>query len=386
MAMSVGVVLLAVDIIELPGGDSQERIQEENRPPVVVKVSSDLLFTGNTFWGRRINDWAMASPLKYSYPFSHLAELDRNKYNAWITGIECPLVPGVQSTAYQEDVILQFNCSPEYLAEASKWFNIITLANNHTDNQGISGFKKTKQQLDKNSMQYFGHYDPRAIEDLCEVISLPVTVGYDDGAAKQGKLPVAMCGYHGVFRLPLADAVDVMSKYSKYMPVFALPHMGAEYKSAPDQLKTDFYRSLINGGADVVLGDHPHWIQTTESYKGHLIVYSMGNFMFDQQGELEITRSAAIKVKIESEGNSADLLEKWMAIGEQCATFKDDCLEQIKTQDLPKLELTYQFGVVGTDSSNKITRLASKEKQVDILRRLNWQSTMSQLRYPYSKL
>ncbi|MEI7539365.1 MAG: CapA family protein [Candidatus Saccharibacteria bacterium] len=349
-------------------------------------VSSNILFLGNTFWGRYINDWSMASPLKYSYPFSRLNEFNRDQYDAWISGIECPLVAGVNMTSAEEDNTLQFNCSPSYLSEAAKWFTAFTLANNHTDNQGADGFTETKQQLDKNNIQYFGNYDPKVTGDICEVIGLPVTVTNDDKTTTKGKLPVAMCGYHGVFQIPPPESVAEIQKYSPYMPVIAMPHMGAEYKSSPDQIKTDFYRSLIDGGADVVLGDHPHWIQPAESYKGHLIVYSMGNFMFDQQDTFEVVRSAGIRVVMKTNDQSFSLLKKWLNLGETCVKFKDDCLVQAIEQGLTKLNISYQFGVVGTNDADKIVKPATAQQQADILQRLKWQSAMDNLQAPYSSL
>lgn len=363
-----------------------QQVSEPKPTPQPASIYSNVLFTGNTFWGRYINDWSMASPLKYAYPFSRLNEFHREQYNAWITGLECPTKPGVKMTSAEMNVALQFNCSPEYLPEAAKWFDVFMLSNNHTDNQGIDGFEETRSQLDKNGIQYFGHYDPRVLEDICEVISLPVTVTNDDKSVVSGKLPVALCGYHGVFRIPSAEAVSVMRHYSELMPVIAMTHMGTEYEPASDQLRTNFYRQLIDGGADMVLGDHPHWVQNTESYKGHLIVYSMGNFLFDQQGDPELTRSAAIQVVIKSSGNSNGMVKKWLALGEQCEEFHDTCLTKAEKQDLTKLDLTFEFGVVGTNSDNKIVKPATAKQQAAILERLQWQSTMTQLQAPYSKL
>jgi poly-gamma-glutamate synthesis protein (capsule biosynthesis protein) len=359
----------------------------EQKPSVQpTGISSNVLFLGNTFWGRYIDDWSQASPLKYSYPFSRLNELHRNQYDAWISGIECPLKSGVHMTSAEMDAQLQFNCDPNYLPEASKWFTAFTLANNHTDNQGVDGFAETKQQLQKNGIQYFGNYDPTVIDDACEVISLPVTVTESNKTVQKGKLPVAICAYHGVFQIPPAESVAQIAKYSKYMPVIAMPHMGAEYKASPDQIKTDFYRSLIEGGADVVLGDHPHWVQTSEAYNGHLIVYSMGNFMFDQQDSVEVTRSAAINVKMTVTDANKTLLQDWLDLGEKCAAFKDDCLSQASKQNLKKLSIEYQFGVVGTNDSDKIVKPANPDQQAAILTRLNWQKTMSELQAPYSSL
>lgn len=357
-------------------------------PPVatVAKITSNDLFTGNSFWGRYINDWSMASPLKTAYPFSRLNEFQRQNYDAWVTGLECPTVPGVNISSAEMDATLTFNCSPDYLPEFAKWFNIVTLANNHTDNQGVAGFTTTQNELSKNGIQYFGHYDPYQLSDICEVIALPVTVTKSDKSVSKGQLPVAMCGYHGVFKIPPAASLALMQQYAKYMPVFALPHMGVEYQPAPDQLKQATYEAMIDNGADVVLGDHPHWVQNTEAYKGHLIVYSMGNFMFDQQDTTEVTRSAAINVQLSVNAADDGQLDQWLAIGSKCGGYHDDCLAQIEKANLTKLPVTYKFGVIGTNDSNKITKPATAEQTSAILQRLNWSNTMSKLDAPYSSL
>lgn len=178
-----------------------------------------------------------------------------------------------------------------------------------------------------------------------------------------------------------------MQRYSKVMPVFALPHMGQEYKPAPDALKTTTYRKMIDNGADAVLGDHPHWIQNAETYKGHLIVYSMGNFMFDQQDTMEVTRSAGIKITLKtSDKADSELLDKWLKLGALCGVFHDDCLAKAEEQKLAKLPLTFQFGVVATSDSGKLTHAATPQQEASILQRLNWQAITGQLQPPYSSL
>ena len=350
-----------------------------------VSLSSNTLFTGNVYWGRYINDWSRASTLSYQYPFSRLGEFGRDKYDAWISGLECPVTAGVNPTSAEEEAVLQFNCSPNYLPEAAKWFTIFSLANNHTDNQGVAGFAETRAHLEENGIQYFGHYDYRNVDDVCEVVGLPVKVLLDDSSSIQSALPVALCGYHGVFGIPTDESIAAMQQYAPYMPVIAMPHMGTEYRSSSDELRTTIYRKMIDNGADMVLGDHPHWVQNTESYNGHLIVYSMGNFMFDQQGAIEVTRSAAIQLAISAIGDNKDL-EKWLQLGEHCKSFKDSCLADAKSQGLKKLNIEYKFGVVGTNDGDKITKPATSAQQNSILQRLNWQSTMNSLRSPYSSL
>jgi hypothetical protein len=382
----VAIAVVAVLLLARGVGTPRAPIVEEKLTPQPTSVDANTLFFGNAFWGRYINDWSMASPLKTAYPFSRLGEFNRTDYDAWIAGLECPTVANFTQTSAQEDSTLSFNCSPDYLPEAAKWFTAFTLANNHTDNRGPEGFDETRQHLEENKIQYFGHYDPDVLEDVCEVVTLPMRVTYDDRSVKEQSLPVALCGYHGVFKIPSEESLALMEKYSKYMPVIAMPHMGVEYQPAPDQLKTNTYRSMIDNGADMVIGDHPHWIQNAEAYKGHLIVYSMGNFMFDQQDTAEVVRSAAMRVVMSVKDADAGQLSKWLALAEECRAFHDSCLERAESEGLKKLPFTYQFGVVGTNDSGKIVKPATPDQQASILTRLNWNVVMGELQTPYSSL
>ncbi len=358
-----------------------------NKPVATPKtLNSKALFMGDVYWGRYINEWSQKSPLKTAYPFSRLKEFHRDKYDAWVADLECPVVPGVKLSAAEEEATLNFNCDPSYLPEAAKWFTIFSNSNNHSDNQGgQAGIEATRKELDKNGIQYFGNSDPEIIDDVCEVVSFPVRVTMSDKTIKKRFLPMALCGYHGVFKIPSAESLAVMERYSKVMPVIAYPHSGAEYKPAPDQIKTDLYRAMIDNGADVVLGDHPHWVQTTEAYKGHLIVYAMNNFIFDQQYNLEVTRAAVVDLDL-SLADSADTssLAKWLDLGDSCKAFHDDCLTRAESSHLKKLDFRWHFSIIGSRDDGHLAHPASKAETQSILDRLNWSSTIKQLQSPYS--
>lgn len=384
----VGVILILLIVAGAMAGalwwfnrSTDAPVPQEPEVPKPVSANMNALFFGNAFWGRYTHDWSQASTLKYRYPFSRLNEFNREDYTAWVAGLECPTVKGVNPSSAEQEATLSFNCPPEYLPEAAKWFTAFTLANNHTDNQGAEGFAETREHLEENGIQYFGHYDPTLKDEACDVISLPADITYSDGSEKRQSLPVAMCGFHGVFQIPPQTTIQEMKKYSPYMPVIAFPHMGAEYEAEPDQIKTTAYRSMIDNGADFVLGDHPHWIQTTESYKGHLIVYSMGNFMFDQQGIPERVRSAAINVKMDVKDSPS--LEDWLSLGESCIKFKDNCLAEAIEQNLAKPNYTYKFGVIGTNDDNRLVKPATQDQLNSILARLRWRTTINQLQPPY---
>lgn len=363
---------------------TSHKLVSSDLKPVAPKITatsleSKMLVMGDVFWGRYINDWSQKSELKFAYPFSRLAEFERDKYDAWINDMECPITNNPKVSSAIEDTTLSFDCSPEYLPEVKKWFTAMTLANNHTDNQGAEGFAETRQHLAANGIQYFGTYEPEDYDNVCDVIAMPARVRMSDNSEKQVKLPMVWCGYHGVFKTPSAESIDVMKRYTDYFPVIAMPHSGAEYKPEPDTIKTNLYRSLVDGGADVVIGDHPHWVQSSEAYKGRLIMYSLGNFIFDQQYNREVTRSALLQMTVNVDASKNSDLEKWIKLGDVCAAYQDKCLEEAKSQKLQKLSLSYKFGIEAGDNSGKIAHKASPELLADIKNRLRWQQTISGL-------
>jgi poly-gamma-glutamate synthesis protein (capsule biosynthesis protein) len=64
--------------------------------------------------------------------------------------------------------------------------------------------------------------------------------------------------------------------------VIVFPHWGIEYRSKPFEAQQQLARSIIDAGADMIIGNHAHWAGAVEIYKGKPIWYALGNFVFDQ--------------------------------------------------------------------------------------------------------
>ena len=71
-------------------------------------------------------------------------------------------------------------------------------------------------------------------------------------------------------------------------------HGGTEWSSVPSKEQRSLYRRLIDEGADLVVGSHPHVIQGMEAYKGSLIAYSLGNFLFPGMGDMSGAQDSCI--------------------------------------------------------------------------------------------
>jgi poly-gamma-glutamate synthesis protein (capsule biosynthesis protein) len=70
---------------------------------------------------------------------------------------------------------------------------------------------------------------------------------------------------------PLADLVIVC------------PHWGVEYAPKPSHSQVELAHQMIDAGADMIVGSHPHVVQPLENYHDRWIAYSLGNFVFDQE-------------------------------------------------------------------------------------------------------
>ena len=346
-------------------------------PQQQVEVNGKYLFSGTVVIARAVERYAVDEngTRDYSQPFSRLDEFEPDKYNAWIVDLECPVTEEVVS--YQRQIQnLVFNCPPEFLPEMAKYFDIFNLANNHTSDMGIDGFKTTQSKLSEAGFQHVGNYNPAVEEDVCEVIALSVNV-ITDGDTDEGKLPVAFCAWQYFFRDPLGGELEVMEKYTEIMPVFALQHAGLEYVATAGGNQVPIARKLVDLGAEFVIGNSPHWVQNTEVYKGKLIAYSTGNFIFDQL-EKETNRGANYELTISVQHD--ENLQRWLELGDECAVDNDDCLDKSTQLGLEKVDLDLQWGIVGSlGGAGEITRLADSATQEAIEVRANWSDTLKAL-------
>lgn len=310
--------------------------------PTEDTVESHMLFVGDVFWGRTVQTKAERSGLGYAYPTKDLTKADRQTYDAWIANFECPITTNDVPLNLQISD-LKFNCRPEYLANLAKWFTAASQANNHTDNNGgKAGLDATRQNLAGSGIQNFGTYDMDQTNDICEVISMPAHTVPGNTTVK---IPVAMCGFmYVVDTAPTETQLNVMKEYAKVMPVIAFPHMGVEYRSTAEEAKVSAYHRMIDAGADAVIGAHPHVIQNSEVYKGRLIAYSTGNFLFDQQS-LGRATTLGLGVGLDLTIKDPKAVQAYESVGPSCAAYKDTCLQQLETKltARPAIGVTYNF-------------------------------------------
>ncbi len=177
-----------------------------------------------------------------------------------------------------------FQPNPRVLPVLGRHFGIVSLANNHTGDFGREAFVEQIDLLDQHHIAHFGggrNCVQARMPYLLQVKGIRIALlGYNDFHPREFEAGPCWPGVAwSEDEQVLADVVAARS-IQKADLVIPFMHWGEEQEPANDRQKL-LARRMIDAGADVVIGSHPHWTQGAEYYKGRLIVYSLGNFVFD---------------------------------------------------------------------------------------------------------
>jgi len=259
-----------------------------------------IIFTGDIMLSRGV---AKKIKAKQDLTYSFLAVADYLKSADLVFGnLETALLPGRESGLGE----MVFRADPK-LAKVLYDFNfaVVSLANNHTMNFGRVGLGQTLQNLLAEGVDYAG-------------AGLSALEAYNPVVIHRNGLTFAFLAYtdndvvpFSYFGTATATGVAYMdiAKMQKAIKtareradlVIVSMHAGNEYKSYPNIRQTNFARAAVDAGADLVIGHHPHVVQTAEQYKGKYIFYSLGNFIFDQRTEAT-KEGLALKVFFTKDG------------------------------------------------------------------------------------
>ncbi len=190
-----------------------------------------------------------------------------------VINLEAPLI---ESCPYH-DSGFTFCGRPGFIeALQTSGVDVATLENNHIGNYGQSGVDETVRHLEGAEIRW-------ADRDSAAVVSV------------RG-LKFGFLAYNGVEQK--LDRLTMEAQIKKLRPIVDVLavsfHWGTEYVSLPqavppvaDDDPVDLAHLAVDSGADLIIGNHPHWVQAIEFYKGKLIAYAHGNFIFDQMWSYE---------------------------------------------------------------------------------------------------
>ena len=187
--------------------------------------------------------------------------------------------------------------------------DVVTIANNHTLDAGTSGLMETLDNLDRAGVAYCGAAREREKAwkpCLFEVRGVMLGfVGCTDLSFQHGswtKVDSELTEFAGHVRRA-KEQCDLL---------VVTVHWGNEYQKTPTQRQRDVAGAAIEAGADLVIGHHPHTLQGVGEHLGAPILYSAGNFVFDQR-EGERMESAVFHLTwVEDEGWTIRMVPVWI--------------------------------------------------------------------------
>ncbi len=162
--------------------------------------------------------------------------------------------------------------------------NLVSVANNHSMDYGIDAFYDTLKVLDENGIKYIGGGHNLAEANNGYVVNINgVNYGF---VAATGVVPYTrwfaegdVGGVNNGYNLTNVNkSVRQLKKIADKVIVYF--HWGVEKEEVANKTQQVAARSVINAGADLVIGAHPHVLQNIEFYKSKPIIYSLGNFIF----------------------------------------------------------------------------------------------------------
>lgn len=225
------------------------------------------------------------------FPFTHVAER-LGAYDHLIGNLECVL-------SKKGDIETQhapFRC-PRAAVTALKrgGFDLVSVANNHALDFGQRGFQDMLKNLDADGMPHFG------AEAFSKKRQAPVIT------VLAGKR-VGFLAYYWPPKPPLHDVIEARKNVDILM---VFNHWGQDDRVEPMMLQRRLARHFIDAGVDVVVGTHSHVVQPFEWYKGKLVAYGLGNFVFDGMNDTEVhSIGAVLEVDVTSQGVSGHRLQR----------------------------------------------------------------------------
>ena len=210
--------------------------------------------------------------------------------------------------------------APEELAMNLKeaGFSLVSTANNHSLDRKYQGLCATLNHLDSAGLLHTGAF--RTPEERAQILYIEVKgVKLAAIAATYGTNGLSLPAEHSYAlnyireeRL-LEDIRKARAEGARY--VILMLHWGVEYQPKPGQEQVDMAMRLLEGGADLILGNHPHVLQRGEAIrtgeeagepgKTKFVMYSQGNFVSNQEG-LERLCSMLLKLTIGVDGATGE--------------------------------------------------------------------------------
>ena len=239
------------------------------------EAAVDVIFVGDVMLAEEPGELIA----KGEDPFAPVAKLF-GKQRLRVANLECV----VATAGKAEDKPFTFRAEPRVIPVLQKYFDGVSVANNHSGDFGKTALAEQFDLLDAARLPYFGGgrdlaaaHKPWIVERSGLRIAFLAYVefkprSFEASATRPG------VAWSGEDEQVLRDIRDAKAQADLVIPFM---HWGWEDEGYPSERQKVFARRMLDEGAAMVVGSHPHVIQGAEIYNGKPIVYSLGNFLFN---------------------------------------------------------------------------------------------------------
>jgi len=274
-----------------------------------VSTTTTLAFVGDIMLDRGVKQVVLKKGAgNYSSVFTDLNKL--KDVDILVGNLEGP----VSDRGHDLGNSYSFRMSPAVVPVlVSQGFDILTVANNHAGDWSSVAFADTLVKFKNSGIALSGGGNSLAEAEQVKIIEKNGVrfgfLSFSDvgpnwlraGTTTPGILIAGDQGTPGIIR-HAAEVCDVLSVSF---------HFGNEYETTSSWRQKELAQMAIDSGAKIVVGTHPHVPQPVERYKGGVIMYSLGNFVFDQYFSTSTMNGLAVKVQMK--GKEIDSVEKMNA-------------------------------------------------------------------------
>jgi len=187
-----------------------------------------------------------------------------------------------------------FNAPDDFVyALKDAGFDLLVTANNHALDQGWEGVKRTIEVINENRLYQTGTFISQEDRDsvrIFEINSIRIAIlAYSENT---NGLPIPK-GKNFIINLIDEELIrkDIIKAREKNVDIVLVHlHYGIEYLREPNDYQKEIVQKIIELGADIIIGGHPHVIQPIDFFKTNdtkidsgFVAYSMGNFISNQR-------------------------------------------------------------------------------------------------------
>lgn len=222
-----------------------------------------------------------------------------------------------------EDKQYTFQVNPFYVSLFEDMgVDIVSLANNHVLDYGLDCLKETFETLEQTGIDYVGAGNTKEEASALKTYEFS---GETYGILSASRvIPVPEWNIEnrqpGVFttydETALVEKIRQAKETCDYVIVYV--HWGVEHTTQLEDHQTYLAHAYVDAGADLVIGSHSHNLQGIENYKGSLIFYSLGNYIFN----MNIEKTMLVKLT-STDGEKQISLVPAYAVGAKTEEYED---------------------------------------------------------------